>query len=89
MLRGVILSPSRQNKELQADRGIAKASFDGKSNYDAFQVEAKRRSGQVMFDGHWTWSNNTANYLNLENPYSHLQWNRVEFTARHRGVVNV
>ncbi len=59
----------------------------GKSNYDSLTFETKRNVGAVMFDAHWTWSNNMSNFLNLENPYQPNFWNR-DFTARHRVVVN-
>jgi hypothetical protein len=29
-----------------------------------------------------------ADYLNLENPYDHVFWNRDQYTARHRAVIN-
>jgi len=43
----------------------------------------------VTFDGHWTMASNMNNFLNLENPYGPLLWNRDPNTSRHRVVSNV
>ena len=51
----------------------------------SFQVN--RRVGWVTFDAHWTWAHGMSNYLNLENPYAPLFWNR-DFLAKHRLVFN-
>jgi hypothetical protein len=61
---------------------------DGKQAYNSFTLEAKRRTGWLIFDGFWTWAHNMSNYLNLENPYQPLFWNRDDVTSRHRAVVN-
>lgn len=61
---------------------------DGKQNYNALTFEAKRKMGQLTFDGHWTWASNVSNMLNLQDPYSPLSWNRDPNTSRHRAVVN-
>lgn len=65
---------------------------NGKTNYDSLTLQAKRNVGWVMFDAHWTWSNNMSNFLGPtsagpENPYEPNFWNR-DFTARHRVVIN-
>ncbi|HUS07476.1 MAG TPA: carboxypeptidase regulatory-like domain-containing protein [Bryobacteraceae bacterium] len=61
---------------------------DGASNYDSLQFEMKRRVGAVVFDGHYTYSNNVANMLNLENPYNVTsQWARDSLHQRHRAVI--
>jgi hypothetical protein len=67
--------------------GATVAQTDGKTNYDSLTFEVRRNVGWVTFDSHYTWSNNMSNFLNLENPYDHLFWNR-DFTARHRVVLN-
>jgi hypothetical protein len=67
--------------------GATFAQTDGATNYDSLTFEVRRNVGWVIFDSHYTWSNNMSNFLNLENPYDHLFWNR-DFTARHRIVLN-
>lgn len=42
---------------------------DGSANYNALQLEAKRRAGNLTFDAHYTWQKNLYNYADLENPY--------------------
>jgi hypothetical protein len=64
------------------------ARSDGRQLYNSLTVEAKRKTGWVTFDGYWTWAHNMVNYLNLENPYNALLWNRDEVTQRHRAVIN-
>jgi len=64
------------------------ARSDGRQMYNSLTVEAKRKTGWVTFDGYWTWAHNMVNYLNLENPYNALLWNRDEVTQRHRAVIN-
>jgi hypothetical protein len=68
---------------------VVNTFFNGKMKYDGLQFEAQRRVGEVMFDAHWTWSNNLSNMLNLENPYNRLLWNRDYGTVRHRVVANL
>jgi hypothetical protein len=67
---------------------LTQVQEDGRSNYDSFTIEAKRRTGWVTFDGFWTWAHSMSNYLNLENPYDHHFWNRDDSTPRHRVVIN-
>ncbi|HLV00112.1 MAG TPA: TonB-dependent receptor, partial [Acidobacteriota bacterium] len=62
---------------------------DGAINYDALIVRAIRKVGSVTFDAHWTWAHNMANFLNTQNPYDPIHWNRVDYTPNHRGVVNL
>ncbi len=65
------------------------ASFDendGKGKYDSLQVEIQKRSGGLILDAHYTLSNNLLNYLDLENPYNHLMWNRDPYNARNSFV---
>ena len=59
---------------------------DGKGKYDSLQVAVQKRSGGLILDAHYTLSNNLLNYLNLENPYNHLMWNRDAYNARHSFV---
>ncbi|MCB9383117.1 MAG: TonB-dependent receptor [Bryobacterales bacterium] len=63
---------------------------DGKDNYDAWQVQVMRRTGSLQFDGHYTLSNSTTNYANLQDPYANLDtlWNRQQYNSRHRAVIN-
>jgi hypothetical protein len=66
------------------------ASFfraDGGANYDSMSAEANRRVGMVTFNAHWTWAHGMSNFLNLENPYNSIVWNR-DFFAKHRVVFN-
>ena len=60
---------------------------DGQARYDSVQFEVSKRMGWFQFNGHYTLSNSMANYLNLENPYDHLFWNRDQFNARNRAVI--
>lgn len=62
---------------------------DGRTKYDAFTFEVQKKVGDVTFDTHWTWGNSFADYLNVENPYSHNFWNRDGLTPRHRFVGTV
>src|SRR5207245_2412549 len=61
---------------------------DGRQAYNSMTLEAKRRVGWITFDGYWTWAHNMVNYLNLENSYNTLLWNRDDVTERHRIVIN-
>jgi hypothetical protein len=61
---------------------------NGNARYDSAQIEVTRRKGILTLDAHYTLSNNMADYLDLENPYSHQFWNRDQYTARNRGVIN-
>jgi hypothetical protein len=61
---------------------------DGAANFNALTLQAQRKVGQVMFDGHWTWGSNYSNTQNLENPYAPLFWSRDSSTVRHRIVLN-
>jgi hypothetical protein len=62
---------------------------DGKANFDSLQFEVRRRMEDLSFDGHYTFSSNRADYLNLEDPYNHHFWNRIDFTATHRAVISL
>ncbi len=62
---------------------------DGRAEFDSVQFELQRRMGSLQFQTHYTLSSNRADYLNLENPYEHKFWNRLDFTARQRAVANV
>jgi carboxypeptidase family protein len=68
--------------------GVNYAQSDGRSNYNSLTFEAKRRTGWVTFDAAWTWANSLSDFLNLENPYQHVFWNRDDSTPRHRLVIN-
>ncbi|HUQ90746.1 MAG TPA: TonB-dependent receptor [Bryobacteraceae bacterium] len=61
---------------------------DGASNYDSTQFEVTRRMGGFFMNAHYTFSNASSNFLNLENPYKHDYWNRDQFNSRHRFVFN-
>lgn len=61
---------------------------DGNAKYDSAQVELTRRFGAFTLDAHYTLANNMADYLDLENPYSHHFWNRDQYTSRNRAVIN-
>jgi hypothetical protein len=62
---------------------------DGESNYDALQFKVNRRMGDVQLDAHYTYSASMSNFLNLQNPYAPLVWNREQYNSRHRGVVSI
>jgi hypothetical protein len=70
-------------------RQISRGFQAGKQiHYDSLQFEAKRRVGAISFDAHYTFSNNMANMLNLENPYDVTSnWARDSLHQRHRAVV--
>src|SRR5439155_3402610 len=42
------------------------------ANYDSLTLEARRRVGQVSFEGFWTWANNLDNYEILSSGYGTL-----------------
>jgi hypothetical protein len=62
---------------------------DGRGKFDSLQFEVQRKMGDLVLDAHYTISNNMADYLNLENPYDHQFWNRVDFTSRRRAVASI
>jgi hypothetical protein len=62
------------------------AEENGASHYDALQVEVQRKIGTVTFDTHYTLQSNVSNFLNLDNPYDHIHWDR-ESLARQKLVV--
>lgn len=65
------------------------ALTNGASNYDSLQVQAQRRVGAVIFNAHWTWLSNMANFLNTENPYNVTeQWARIARDRRHYAVIS-
>ena len=61
---------------------------DGEQKFNAMTFEVQRKTGQVTFDAHWTWSSNYDNTLNVENPYSPRFWERDPYTPRQRVVLN-
>ncbi|MBI3679393.1 MAG: TonB-dependent receptor [Acidobacteria bacterium] len=82
------LIPFNQNRRpYQQFIGASYALNDGRTNYDALQLEASKRHGSFTFDVHYTLSNSMADYLNLQDPYDHSFWNRDAFNSRHRAVV--
>ncbi|MGH9341942.1 MAG: TonB-dependent receptor domain-containing protein [Acidobacteriota bacterium] len=64
------------------------ARSNGATNYDAFQFEVQRKAGWATFNAHYTLQNSMANFLNLENPYNANLWNRQQYDARHKFVIN-
>jgi hypothetical protein len=68
--------------------GTTFAYSDGAANYDSAQVEVQKKAGNFILNTHYTLSNASGNFANLENPYSHNFWNREQFNSRHRFVVN-
>lgn len=46
--------------------------FDGGSNFNSLQLEAKRRVGHLTFSSSYSYSESLANYLDTENPYDVL-----------------
>lgn len=62
---------------------------NGEANYNAMSFEVQRKfSNTITFQGHWDWASNMVNYLNLENPYAPLFWNRDKYTPHHRVSIN-
>jgi hypothetical protein len=61
---------------------------DGRLKYNGLTLRAHRVTGAFTFDVHWTWAQSLANYLNLENPYSHDLWNRTGDVPSHRVVAS-
>jgi hypothetical protein len=61
---------------------------DGAINYDGMTLEALRKIGGITLDAHWTWAHSMANFLNLENPYGPLLWNRQAAIPTNRVVIN-
>jgi hypothetical protein len=67
------------------------ASFDysnGRSEYNALGVAARRRVGGLTLDWSWTWANGLKNTLNTENPYAPLVWAKDGVTPHDRVVLN-
>jgi hypothetical protein len=63
---------------------------DGSANYNALQLEAKKRAGNFSFDVHYTWQKNLYNYADLENPYDVLShWTNETATRRKYFVANM
>lgn len=60
---------------------------DGETKYNALQLEVQKKVGAIAFDVHYTWASSLSNYLNLENPYSPLLWNRDSMIPRQRLVM--
>ncbi len=69
--------------------GATFARNDGGQKFNAFTLQAQRKTGMVTFDVHWTLGSNYWNYQNLENPYAPLFWERDPNTVRQRLVNNV
>jgi hypothetical protein len=61
---------------------------DGRARYDSGQIEINRKWGALQLNAHYTISNAMADYLNLQNPYDHYQWNRDQYNSRHRAVID-
>lgn len=62
---------------------------DGASSYDSAQFELQKKAGSLVFNTHYTFSNASSNFANLQDPYNHYSWNREQFNSRHRYVANV
>lgn len=61
---------------------------DGQTNYDSIQFQVQKKTGPVTFNGHYTLSNNMANYLIREDPYNVTnRWARDDQTRRHYAVI--
>jgi hypothetical protein len=62
--------------------------YDGGAKYDGIQFEAKRRAGNLLFDGSYSYQRSLANYLDTENPYDVLShWANDGPTRRHYATV--
>lgn len=61
---------------------------NGRSEYDALAVAARRKVGGLTLDWSWTWANGFNNRLNLENPYAPLVWGKDGVTPYDRVVLN-
>ena len=62
--------------------------YDGSARYDGLQIEAKRRAGNLLFDGSYSFQRSQANYLDTENPYDVLShWANDGPTRRHYATV--
>ena len=62
---------------------------NGSENYDAMSFEVNRKvASDITFQGHWTWAHKMSDFLNRENPYNPLHWNRDRYTPRHRASIN-
>jgi hypothetical protein len=61
---------------------------DGKTKYDALQLQASKRMGDFTFNAHWTLANSLANNLVTENPYDVTsRWSRQTGDRRHYAVI--
>lgn len=82
---------------------VSYALAAGKHNYDSFQFQIQKRAGTFTFGTHYTLQSSLSNYGNRENPYIYLSgigtsgleerdwdgmWNREQYDARHKFVIN-
>ncbi|QNI37187.1 TonB-dependent receptor [Edaphobacter albus] len=64
--------------------------FDGGAHYDALQLAANRRTGDLTFSGSYSYTHSTVNYLDTENPYDVLShWTNDGVTRRHYSSVSM
>jgi hypothetical protein len=64
--------------------------FNGSSKFNALELEAKRRAGQLTFSGSYSYTESDANYLDTENPYNVLgHWANDGQTRRNYAAANM
>jgi hypothetical protein len=62
---------------------------DGGAKFNAVQISAQRRLGGLTFNGSYSYSRSTANFLDTENPYDVLShWSNDGVTRRHYASAN-
>jgi hypothetical protein len=69
--------------------GATEARADGKTKYDAIQIQGQKRMGDFTLNAHWTMANSMANFLVTENPYDVTsRWSRQSGDRRHYAVIS-
>lgn len=69
---------------------VTQYRLDGKSHFNALQLETKRRYGNLTVDLNYSFQSNLNNYSDLENPYDVLShWTNVSQTRRQYAVGTV
>lgn len=62
---------------------------NGRTKFNSLTIEGERKVGQLTFLAHWVWSASMDNFLNLENPYEALAWNRDAYPSENSAVISV
>jgi hypothetical protein len=61
---------------------------DGAADYNALEFQVQRKVAPFSFSAHYDLQSNRANYLNLQDPYAPLRWNRQSSPTLHEMVIS-